>query len=74
MIDTPFWVGDVVHHRMADDDCPGLVIRVQFSDQHQIYCVSWRGRSESWHSAFELQVEKPTAWIADTKTGDGEKA
>lgn len=58
-IDSPFWIGDVVHHRLADDDTPGIITSVRISPEGTLFCVTWRGRAETWSYALELQREKP---------------
>lgn len=65
MIESEYWFGSVVHHKMADECEPGIVTGLTFSEAENkavtiLYRISWRGRTESWHHATELQGERPS--------------
>ncbi len=68
-VSTRYWIGDVVHHRMADDDQPGIVTRVEFSPTGLVYEVTWRGRGCSAHYELELSSEKPVPFPTDQPGG-----
>ncbi len=62
---TPYWIGDIVYLRVADEKRRGMVTGVMFR-QGETYAVTWPDGNEKWHAAIELTSEYIPEWSDET--------
>lgn len=71
---TKYTIGDVVYLRVNDERKPGMITIISIRPHgYVLYCVVWRGGSETWHSDFELSTEYVPDWCQDSAAVEGGK-
>jgi hypothetical protein len=65
-METAYWVGDVVYHRCAKEEKPGIVTSVSFLPAGVIYRCSFAA-GDSSHYEIELAREFVPDYVKDAK-------
>jgi hypothetical protein len=66
----PFTEGDIVYHKIDDQECRGMVLGVMRQPGHYKYLVRWQGMDDLFHYDFELTK---TPYIPPNRDSDEEE-
>jgi len=58
IIESPFWIGDIVQHKLRQDELRGFVTQVLFQLGNVSYWVAWAGGARCCHEEYELELVK----------------
>lgn len=65
-IETLYWFGDIVYLRVADEECRGMITRVEILPGNAIrYEVAWGGETE-WKYEMELTTEYVPDYVKES--------
>ena len=59
---VPYWIGDIVYQRVAEERRRGMITGVSFRAQGEAFEVTWAHLLPTWHAAIELATEHIPEW------------